>query len=303
MSASIDTAVCYPSANGPPVRVNSFFTHLNLDVRCMIYDLLELPPVSNANLGLVLSCKQAYVETETSAVRNFNRLLKKTEAEVAELETTKAEHETMGIRLQTKGARLEVSPYPFTSKFSELRNLTIGVSWPIIQRPILIEQLLACHLSKLTLVAIDSNYLVWEDNGLELEPMKKDDFFHEVSSFFIFMAMPHSCVAGVGNPFRFYGYKAKSIELIWGTPPTQTTTNTFNPIHFGFQNRTAVEKANGRKFATVTGVFGHERGLVLLEYDGPWKKTFDDRSYQRTLKCWGYLWHTFRDTLIMANSN
>ncbi|KAL7775872.1 hypothetical protein CFE70_006284 [Pyrenophora teres f. teres 0-1] len=259
MSASIDTAVCYPSANGPPVRVNSFFTHLNLDVRCMIYDLLELPPVSNANLGLVLSCKQAYVETETSAVRNFNRLLKKTEAEVAELETTKAEHETMGIRLQTKGARLEVSPYPFTSKFSELRNLTIGVSWPIIQRPILIEQLLACHLSKLTLVAIDSNYLVWEDNGLELEPMKKDDFFHE----------------------------AKSIELIWGTPPTQTTTNTFNPIHFGFQNRTAVEKANGRKFATVTGVFGHERGLVLLEYDGPWKKTFDDRSYQRTLKCWG----------------
>ncbi|KAA8618237.1 hypothetical protein PtrSN002B_005090 [Pyrenophora tritici-repentis] len=286
MSKSTDTTAASPSANEPPVRANMFFTHLNLDVRCMIYDLLELPPVGNTNIGFILSCKQAYTGAETAAVRGFNRLLKKTEAEMVELETN-------GGRDETPGARLDVSLYPSTSKFSDLRNLRIGVSWPIIQRPVLAKQLLGCHLSKLTLVAIGSDHLRWGDNrDYELQPMDKHDFFFEVHRFFCLIAMHDSCLSCGGFPFRFNRYKAKCIELIWGNHSTQTTPDTVYPTHFGFQNHTAKEKAEGRMVATVTDFVGHERGSVLLEYDGPWKVTFDDnQSYQLISDSWRKLWN------------
>jgi hypothetical protein len=64
-----------PAPYETPMRINYFFTDLNHDVRCLIYDLLELLPVSHENLGLVLSCKNAYTETSTAAARNFNRYL------------------------------------------------------------------------------------------------------------------------------------------------------------------------------------------------------------------------------------
>jgi hypothetical protein len=58
-----------------PIRQNSFFAHLNHDVRCVIYDLLDLPPISLSCLGLVLSCRQALAESERIAVVQLNRFL------------------------------------------------------------------------------------------------------------------------------------------------------------------------------------------------------------------------------------
>jgi hypothetical protein len=58
MDTNSNTAQAAPYE--PPMRINSFFTHLNYDVRCLIYDLLDLPPISHENRGLVLSCKDAY---------------------------------------------------------------------------------------------------------------------------------------------------------------------------------------------------------------------------------------------------
>jgi hypothetical protein len=58
-----------------PLRANSFFTHLNHDIRCLVYDLLELPPISHQCLGFVMSCQQALNETERAAVRNLNLYL------------------------------------------------------------------------------------------------------------------------------------------------------------------------------------------------------------------------------------
>jgi hypothetical protein len=47
---------------GVPVRENLFFTHLNYDIRVMIYDDLDLPPFSHEALGLLLSCRESLEE-------------------------------------------------------------------------------------------------------------------------------------------------------------------------------------------------------------------------------------------------
>lgn len=61
-------------------RLNYFFTHLNHDVRHMIYDFLDLPPISVSCLGLVLCCRQAMVETRPAAAQQLKRRLAAAEA-------------------------------------------------------------------------------------------------------------------------------------------------------------------------------------------------------------------------------
>jgi hypothetical protein len=58
-----------------PIRPNSFFTHLNHDIRYMVYNLIDLPPVSLSSLGLVLSCREALAESEQVAKVHLNRHL------------------------------------------------------------------------------------------------------------------------------------------------------------------------------------------------------------------------------------
>jgi hypothetical protein len=47
---------------GVPVRDNSFFTHLNYDIKAIIYDYLDLPPLSHETLGLLLSYRESLEE-------------------------------------------------------------------------------------------------------------------------------------------------------------------------------------------------------------------------------------------------
>jgi hypothetical protein len=64
-----------PKPYETPMRANPFFTYLNHNVHCLVYDLLDLPPISHASLGFVLSYKEAYIETSTAAAWNLNRYL------------------------------------------------------------------------------------------------------------------------------------------------------------------------------------------------------------------------------------
>jgi hypothetical protein len=57
------------------MRANSFFTHLSRDIRYMIYDLLDLPPISVSCLGFVLSCRGALAEAEQVAALRLKQLL------------------------------------------------------------------------------------------------------------------------------------------------------------------------------------------------------------------------------------
>jgi hypothetical protein len=65
-----------------PIRANPFFTLLNRDIRYMIYDLLDLPPVSLSCLGFVLSCQEALAATEQVAALRLKQLLLSFESEV-----------------------------------------------------------------------------------------------------------------------------------------------------------------------------------------------------------------------------
>jgi hypothetical protein len=65
-----------------PIRANPFFTLLNRDIRYMIYDLLDLPPMSLSCLGFVLSCREALAEAEQVAALRLKQLLLSFESEV-----------------------------------------------------------------------------------------------------------------------------------------------------------------------------------------------------------------------------
>ncbi|KAF2109390.1 hypothetical protein BDV96DRAFT_604727 [Lophiotrema nucula] len=64
------------SYNG--AQASPFFTKLNYDVRCVIYDYLEYPPISSGRetVGIILSCHQAFAETSEAVARQFSARLK-----------------------------------------------------------------------------------------------------------------------------------------------------------------------------------------------------------------------------------
>jgi hypothetical protein len=99
------TALQYPDAR----RV--LFTHLSYDVRCLIYDLFDLPPISHACLGLVISCKEGYAETSVAAARHLDKYLK--------------DKETAAKR---DGFRLVVPKLSLDASFASLQNITIQSS-------------------------------------------------------------------------------------------------------------------------------------------------------------------------------
>jgi hypothetical protein len=54
----------------------SLFDRFNYDVRCLIYDFLNLPPISHCCLGFVLSCREALTERERFAAQHLNQYLR-----------------------------------------------------------------------------------------------------------------------------------------------------------------------------------------------------------------------------------
>ncbi|KAF1942414.1 hypothetical protein EJ02DRAFT_465780 [Clathrospora elynae] len=67
-----------------PMRDNSFFTHLNYDVRVMIYEYLDPAAVSVEALGLILSCREAKAEFDPICVRKLHTMFTRMEALVKE---------------------------------------------------------------------------------------------------------------------------------------------------------------------------------------------------------------------------
>ncbi|KAF2646587.1 hypothetical protein P280DRAFT_14464 [Massarina eburnea CBS 473.64] len=86
---------------------------LNLDIRAIIYDYMDLPPFGNGKdwMGLVLSCKTANAEMRHVAARQLK----------AYIETTKKAYE------KTTGLTMEVPAIAVTGSWSALRTVTIIV--------------------------------------------------------------------------------------------------------------------------------------------------------------------------------
>ncbi|KAF2791045.1 hypothetical protein K505DRAFT_377068 [Melanomma pulvis-pyrius CBS 109.77] len=61
-----------------PMRQDSFFSHLNLDIRNMIYEYIELYPTPSSQdwRGFILSCHQAKEEVDGSALQKFHEYLR-----------------------------------------------------------------------------------------------------------------------------------------------------------------------------------------------------------------------------------
>lgn len=55
---------------------NFFFARLNYDVRCLIYSFLDVRSISHPCLGCVLSCRDAFKDTEPFAVQHLNQYLR-----------------------------------------------------------------------------------------------------------------------------------------------------------------------------------------------------------------------------------
>jgi hypothetical protein len=62
-----------------PLRPNSFFTHLNEDIRNIVYSYLPLRPLEDGkqSASLVLSCREAKQEVEAAGARMFSLFLTK----------------------------------------------------------------------------------------------------------------------------------------------------------------------------------------------------------------------------------
>ncbi|KAF2826850.1 hypothetical protein CC86DRAFT_369987 [Ophiobolus disseminans] len=121
------------------MRENSFFTHLNYDVRCMIFDLLDLPPISHDSLGLVLSCRKAVDETEQAAVRGLNRRF-------ASIIATTARKDPIP----------PPSKFPHSASFADMGRITITVGWEYMCEPFrnvaFLEEVLSYYFSEVTIV-------------------------------------------------------------------------------------------------------------------------------------------------------
>tara|TARA_R110002003_G_scaffold175_3_gene14193 strand:+ start:29142 stop:30158 length:1017 start_codon:yes stop_codon:yes gene_type:complete len=117
-----------------PIRTNSFFTQLNYDVRCLVYNHLDLPPLSHSFVGFVMSCREALNETEQIAALQVNRYLE-------------------GIRVAAaqQGHCLLMPTLPIGSSYANLSEITITCRWKdVSHRYHAVQTLLATYFSRVT---------------------------------------------------------------------------------------------------------------------------------------------------------
>jgi hypothetical protein len=79
LSAMETPASAAPHGPTIPVRQNSFFTHLNYDVRYMMYEYLDPAIISSEAAGLILSCREAKTEFDSVSMRKVNNMCKQME--------------------------------------------------------------------------------------------------------------------------------------------------------------------------------------------------------------------------------
>jgi hypothetical protein len=107
---------------------------LNYDVRCLVYNHLELPPLSHSLVGLVMSCRKALNETEQIAALQVNRYLK-------------------GIRVAAaqQGHCLLKPTLPIGSCYADLSEINITCRWNSVSyRCHAVRTLLTTYFSKVT---------------------------------------------------------------------------------------------------------------------------------------------------------
>lgn len=104
----------------------------------MIYDLLDLPPVSHAYVGLALSCRKALIEPEQAAVRGLNHTV-----------------EGMMAAPKSRGRLSSLPKYPANTSFASLNKITIITSWATFSTKNKdamdeLDTLLDCYFSRIT---------------------------------------------------------------------------------------------------------------------------------------------------------
>jgi hypothetical protein len=125
-----------PQPYETPMRANSFFAHLNYDVRCLIYDFLDLPPISHSCLGLIMSCKEAKADTTPAAARNLKRYLTETQRS-----------------FNRHGYSLILPIIALDADHNDLKDITITTSWWTVYEPWHgLSKLLGCYFSTVTIV-------------------------------------------------------------------------------------------------------------------------------------------------------
>jgi hypothetical protein len=154
-----------------PLRANSFFTHLSYDIRCLIYDLLELPPISHKCLGFVLSCQQALSETERAAVRNLNLYLTNVVA-----------------GCEQPAYQPLVPHFPPDAKFGHLTEITMVITsdWLNDKPNLYLKDLLRCYFSKVTFrYQAAQHFPCWQGDEINrglLEPLSVRTSYHKAET-------------------------------------------------------------------------------------------------------------------------
>jgi len=208
-----------------PIRAKSLFNHLNYDVRCMIYDLLDLPPISHACLGLVLSCREALAETEQAAVRGLNRRLA-----------------DLGVIAVCRSHRHMLNKFPLGATFADLNKITIELCWStgLIRYPPVLEALLSYYFSQVAIVCkattefeAGSSQIHGDVRGLaalgdwdEYQCITKayfviDQVLYRIADY-EFGKTPEISYSSMDSSFPV---RTKTIAVVWGDIPNDVSIN------------------------------------------------------------------------------
>jgi hypothetical protein len=199
------------NSNETLIRQNSFFTHLNHDVRCLIYDLLDLPPISPSCLGLVMSCRQALVETERNAVVHLNRFL-----------------ENLQQNAQREGGRFKLPSFKLDASYATLSRLNVEIHWRATRNShhqwTALYELLGGSSSKVKIISMPTENLEHYGAGVVVEGAALDPYdtwllsgTHPSSGQMCLSQDALSCMAAIACNFRMNNnFYTKTVETAWG---------------------------------------------------------------------------------------
>jgi hypothetical protein len=217
-------------------------------VRCLIYDLLDLPPISRESLGLVISCKDAYTETSTAAARKLNRYL-----------------EDKVCAAKQDGYRLMAAPFPLNASFASLQQLTIRALWRTVKKQYGgLLSILESHFAKVTIVCMTESEL----NALEGCGASKgnlsfeSDKLGEITESFLCHFMDQMWEDSEKK--QSYKYHARELSLAWGDVSVEEIRAANELDHICLESRTDAQKFWGAKSATLIDFRPYDKECGIL---------------------------------------
>jgi len=277
-------ATPYDTLSAPPyempIRAKSFFNHLNYDIRCMIYDLLDLPPISHVCLGLILSCREALAETEQAAVRGLN-------CRLADLE----------VVAECRSHRHMLNKFPFTATFADLNKISIEICWStgLTKYFPALEALLSYYFSQVTMVCKADTEFEAASSQI-VEGTAAPDYWDEyqcITKAYLIIDQVLYCIADyeVGNNSELsYSSKAssfpvrtKTIGVVWGDIPNDVSINSSDLKYVESHYSRLVKDMIGEGTETDTTTYSWpmlggyrvsgetgETGMLFVSSDGRW---------------------------------